>query len=239
VGEFESIIRLFACISLVIGAVECFAGFKIMKAMMAIWGFFIGAMLGVVVGVLAESTALGVILVIVFGVTLAVLSFKFYLAGIFILTAFLTTIALYIMFENIFVALLLAIGVGVLAIYFVKPVVIITTAVSGAGIIISSAYLMMMRNEVFSLNPEPVATVILWIPIALVGIAVQYITTQKIKGDKLGVKSPLRSPNPSMTFSERKYPGMQRAYRNFCIKCGCELFGTTDKCPRCGYTYND
>lgn len=234
-AAFDNIIRLFACISLVIGAVECFAGFKIMKAMMAIWGFFIGAALGVVIGVLAESTALGVILVIIFGVTLAVLSFKFYLAGIFILTAFLTTIALYIMFENIFIALLLAVGVGVLAMYFVKPVVIITTAVSGAGIILSSAYLMMDLG----MNGSPVVTIILWIPIALAGIAVQYITTQKIKGDKLGVKSPLRSPNPSMTFSERKYPGMQRAYRNFCIKCGCELFGTTDKCPRCGYTYDD
>ena len=234
-GEFESIIRLFACISLIIGAIECFAGFKIMKAMMAIWGFFIGAMLGVVIGVLADSTALGVILVIVFGVTLAVLSFKFYLAGIFILTAFLTTIALYIMFESIFIALLLAIGVGILAIYFVKPVVIVTTAISGAGIILSSAYLMMD----LCMNGSPVVTVILWIPIALAGIAVQYITTQKIKGDKLGVKSPLKSPNPSMTFSERKYPGMQRAYRNFCIKCGCELFGTTNKCPRCGYTYDD
>lgn len=232
---FDNIIRLFACISLVIGAVECFAGFKIMKAMMAIWGFFIGAMLGVVIGVVAESTILGFLLVIVFGVALAVLSFKFYLAGIFILTAFLTTIALYIMFENIFVALLFAIGVGVLAIYFVKPVVIITTAISGAGIILSSAYLMMDLG----MNGSPVVTVILWIPIALAGIAVQYITTQKNKGEKLGVKAPLRSPNPSMTFSERKYPGMQRAYRNFCIKCGCELFGTTNKCPRCGYSYDD
>lgn len=233
--EFENIIRLFACISLIIGAVECFAGFKIMKAMMAIWGFFIGAMIGVVIGVVTESTALGVILVVIFGVALAILSFKLYLAGIFILTAFLTTVALYIMFENIFVALLFAVVVGILAIYFVKPVVIITTAISGAGIILSSAYMIMDLG----LNGSPVVTVILWIPIALSGIAVQYITTQKIRSNKLGMKAKLKSPNPSMTFSERKYPGMQRAYRNFCIKCGCELLGTTDKCPRCGYSYND
>lgn len=234
-AEFGNIIRLFACISLVIGAVECFAGFKIMKAMMAIWGLFIGAALGVVIGVLADNTALGIIFVLLLGIGLAVLSFKLYLAGIFILSAFLTTIALYIMFENIFVALLFAIGVGVLAIFFVKPVVIITTSVSGAGIILSSAYLMMDLG----LNASPVVTVVLWIPIALAGIAVQYITTKKIKGEKLGVRAPLRSKNPSMTFSEKKYPGMQRAYRNFCIKCGCELFGTTGECPRCGYSYDD
>lgn len=233
-AEFDNIIRLFACISLVIGAVECFAGFKIMKTMLAIWGFFIGAMLGVVVGVVAESTILGFILVLLFGVGLAILAYKLYLAGIFILTAFLTTIAFYVIFEHIAVALLLGIGVGVLAIFFVKPVVIISTAFSGAGIILSSAYLMMDLG----MNANPVVTAILWIPIAFTGIAVQYITTRNTKADNMGVK-PLRSPNPSRTFSERKYPGMQRAYRNFCIKCGYELQGTTNKCPRCGFSFDD
>ena len=52
-ADFDNIIRLFASISLIIGAVECFAGFKIMKAMMAIWAFFIGAVPGVIIGVLS------------------------------------------------------------------------------------------------------------------------------------------------------------------------------------------
>lgn len=234
-SELESIIRLFACISLIIGAIECFAGFKIMKAMLAVWGFFIGAVLGVLIGVAAESTVLGAVLVIIFGAALAFLSYKLYLAGIFLLSAFLTAIAVYIMFENIYVALLLAIGVGVLAIFFVKPVVIVTTSISGAGIILSSAYLIMNLG----MNGSTFVTVILWIPIALAGIAVQYVTTKKIKDEPAGVGTSLRSANLSMTFSERKYPGMQRAYRNFCIKCGCELFGSTDKCPRCGYSYDD
>ncbi len=232
--DFDSIIRLFACISLVIGAVECFAGFKIMKAMLAIWGFFIGAMLGVVIGVATESTVFGFIMVLVLGIGLAVLAYKLYLAGIFILTAFLTGIAFYVIFENIAVSILLGIGIGVLAIFFVKPVVIISTAFSGAGVILSSAYLMMDLG----MNANPVVTAILWIPIALTGIVVQFITTQNTKSDKMGIK-PLKSPNPSRTFSERKYPGMQRAYRNFCIKCGYELQGTTNKCPRCGFSFDD
>ncbi len=232
--EFEGIIRLFACISLVIGAVECFAGFKIMKAMLAVWGFFIGAMLGVVIGVATESTVLGFIMVLFLGVGLAILAYKLYLAGIFILTAFLIGIAFYVIFENIVVSILFGIGVGVLAIFFVKPVVIISTSFSGAGIILSSAYLMMDLG----MNANPIVTAILWIPIALTGIAVQYITTQNTKADKVGVK-PLRSPNPSRTFSERKYPGMQRVYRNFCIKCGYELQGTTNECPRCGFSFDD
>lgn len=232
-SAFNSVTRLLACISLIIGAVECFAGFKVMKAMMAVWGFFIGAIIGVVIGMAAKSIGFGVASAVILGCVSAILSFKLYLAGIFILTAFLTAVALYIVFENIFIALLFAVGVGTVAVFFVKPVVIATTSISGAGIILSSAYIIMNLG----MNASPIVTVILWIPIALSGIAVQYITTQKTKGKKIKVLA--NSANSSATFSERKYPGMQRAYRNFCIKCGCELFGSTEKCPRCGYCFDD
>ena len=231
----DDIIRLFTCISLVIGAIECFAGFKIMKAMMAIWGLFIGAMLGVVLGVNAKSILLGIVFVLLLGIGLAVLSYKLHLAGIFILTTFLTAVALYVIFENIVVAILIGLIVGGLAIYFVKPTVIITTSFSGAGIILFSAYKMMNLE----LNTNVIATVMLWIPITLAGIACQYITTQNARAKKSRKRVSSTSHNPSMTFSERKYPGMQRAYRNFCIKCGCELQGVTEECPRCGYSFDD
>lgn len=233
-GDLNGAIRLFACISLIIGAVECFAGFKIMKAMMAVWGLFIGAVIGTAIGFAVGSTAVGVIFALVFGAALAILSYKLYLAGIFVFTAFLTAVAVFIMFENIFVAIPIAIGAGIAAVYFVKPTVIAITAISGAGIILSSAYLVMNLG----MRGSPVIMFILWFPIALSGIAVQYITTKKTKRAGTGTSS-LRSVNPPITFSERKYPGMQRAYRNFCIKCGCELFGTAGKCPRCGYIYDD
>ena len=230
--DTEGIIRIFAGISLIIGAVECFAGFKIMKAMLAIWGFFIGAILGVIVGVLSQNTILGLISVIVFGVILAVLSFKFYVAGVFILTAFLSTIAIYIICQKIFIALPLGIIIGVLAIYFVKPVVIISTAISGAEVMLSSACLMMNLTE------SRFITSVLWIPIALLGIIVQFITTRKINGDT-DMKSSFSAPDSPETFNERKYPGMQKAYRNFCIECGYELSGTTNICPRCGLRCDD
>lgn len=232
---FYSFIRFFASVSLVIGAVECFAGFKIMKAMMMIWSFFIGAMLGVILGVAADSTVLGFLMVIVFGVLLAALSFQFYSVGIFILTVFLTAIAIYMIFENIWLSLLISVGTGVLAMFLVKPVVIVTTAVSGAGMIIFSAYLLLLKD----LNPSPVVTGILWIPIALTGMLVQVVTTGKMKDKIFRIEQPLRSQNPSRTFSERKYPGMQRIYRNFCIQCGSGLTEDKKKCLSCGYHYDD
>jgi len=232
---FDDIIRLFACISLIVGAMECFAGFKMMKSMLAIWGLLVGTMLGVIVGVEADSLALGFVLIIIFGVALAVLSYAFYSAGIFVLTAFLTMVAVYVLCENIFIALAFAICVGALAVLFGRHVCITVTAISGAVIVISSAYLIMDLE----LSAGDVAMFILWIPTALAGLAVQYITASKVEKDEMNVKSSLRSRNPSRSFSERKYPGMQRAYRNFCIKCGCELFGVAGKCPRCGYSCDE
>lgn len=232
--NYDSIIRLFACFSLIIGAVECFAGYKTMKAMLSIWGFFIGAMIGVAVGVASDNTALGVIFVLVIGTALAILSYKFYLAGIFVLTAFLVAVAFYIIFEKVIASILLGLVAGILSVLFVKPVTLATTAFAGAGIILSSAYTMMDLG----INANHVATALLWIPIAAAGVACQYITTQSVKTAKNSAKASGYKASAA-TYSERRYPGMQRAYRNFCIKCGYELMGTSDSCPRCGFSFDD
>lgn len=233
--ELGNIIKICACFSLMIGAVECFAGFKIMKVMTAIWGFFLGAATGVGVAVLTGSPVLGVATVVILGTLIAVLSFKLYLAGVFIMTALLAAATFFIISQNAFTAILLGVCVGAVAVFFVKPLVICTTAISGAGTILSSAYAIMSLQ----MSESPVVTVILWIPIALSGIAVQYVTTRRIRAEKSAVAAQAYSPAAAPTFSERKYPGMQRAYRNFCIKCGCELFAAAGKCPRCGYDCDD
>lgn len=227
--QIDDILRIFSCVSLVIGAVECFAGFKMMKALLSIWSFFVGALLGVVAGACVESVALGLICVLIFGTGLVVLSYRFIVAGVFCLIAFLMSIALYIVFDNIFIAILLGIGVGVIAIYFVKPVVIVSTAFSGAGVILASAYMMMALD----ISDSPVAAGILWVPIAIAGIGVQYITTvKKVKENK---KQIAQKNGENHIKSDKKIPsGMQRAYRNFCIECGCKLSEINERCPLCG-----
>ncbi len=232
--KLDTVIRLFSCVSFVIGAVECFAGFKIMKTMLVIWGLFIGALLGAAVGVTAGNVVLGVILVLLFSVGLAILAYKLYLAGIFILIVFSTALAFYVILEKIVLSLLLGIAIGALAMFFVKPVVIMSTAFSGTGIILSSAYKIMNLG----INANPVVTAILWIPIALAGIVVQYLTTQKPKPGRSGAR-PSRRPDTPATSGERKYSGMQMAYRNFCIRCGNKLNGTAKRCPRCGFSFED
>lgn len=233
--DFDNALRLFACLSLVIGAIECFAGFKIMKAMLGICGFFIGSMIGVIIGVTSGSVTLGIIFVVILGVGIAVLAYKLYLAGVFILTAFMAAAAVYLMCMNVIMTLFIAVLAGAVSVFFVKPAVVVVTAFSGARIVLASAYMVMQVG----IGENPVITAVLWMIIALAGIACQYVTTQKSKSGRMRADSFFKSVNPSMTFSERKYPGMQRAYRNFCIKCGCELAGYASRCPRCGFDFDD
>ncbi|MCH5185841.1 MAG: hypothetical protein J1F64_06925 [Oscillospiraceae bacterium] len=231
----DNIMKILLCVSLLVGAVECFAGFKTMKAMLAIWGFFIGAALGVVVGVISGSVAPGVIFVILLGTGLAILAYNFYLAGVFMVMALFITAAVYIMCEDFLISLTFAVSVGIISLFFVKPAVIVSTSFSGAGIILSSAYLMMSQR----LNANPVITGVLWMFIACAGVACQFITTKNMKPETNGLISPARSENPSIILTERRYPGMQKAYRNFCIKCGCKLLDTSERCPQCGFGFND
>lgn len=230
-GIFDGAIKVLAVFTLIIGALECFAGFKIMKVMMSVWGFIIGATIGIVIGVVSESAGLAISLGLVFGIVLAILAYKLYLAGIFILTSTLTFATIYLVSKSVPVGVIIGLVVGVAAMFFVRIVVICSTAVSGAGMILSSAYALM------ELNADSIM-IILWIPIALAGILCQFMTTSKTAAiASLKIFQDKRDGD-TMTFSERRYPGMQRAYRNFCIKCGCEMSGS-EKCPRCGFEIGD
>lgn len=221
----DAIIKVFACIPIIIGAVECFAGYKVMKTVLAILSFTIGAFLGVLIGV-STNTVLGVISVLVFGIGLAVLAYNLYHIGIFILIIFLTTVAVNMICREIIISILIGFLLGVLAVFLEKPVIIISTSFAGAGIMLSSALFM----AGFRLQDILALSAVLWIVMALAGMVCQYFTTQD---DASEYTTAYRS------FSERKYPGMQRAYRNFCIMCGFEMNSSSEKCPRCGFSYKN
>ena len=56
VGGIPNSIKITAEVVLIlIGALECFAGFKTMKIMIAVWGFFFGAVVGTIIGIICKS----------------------------------------------------------------------------------------------------------------------------------------------------------------------------------------
>lgn len=235
--DFDTILCVLAGISLLLGALECFLGFRIVKFAMAVSGFFIGAALGIVAGIALDNTVLGALTVIAFGILFGVLAYKLYLVGVFITTAFWTALIVYLLSNSIELALLAAFILGILAVWFVRPVVIITTACAGAGVILSSVGMLFMDRSTFSLFDSAnavsgVSMGLLWLAISVAGAVIQFATTQKSKEryfEATGSFARVTTP------SERRYPGMQRAYRNYCIKCGCQLPVSADMCPRCAY----
>lgn len=231
--EINSILKYFAFIFLIIGAVECFAGFKFIKTLILVGGSLAGIFLGYIVGVSAESMILSVAMAIILGILFVIILSKFLLVGVFILITLLAVIGTYMVFQNAVIAFIAAITVFALTICFEKDTIIITTSISGAEILLYSAHTMMN----LSMNRVSAIVIVFGVITAILGIAVQYITTTKEK--MICRKTQLPLDTVSSTSTERRYPGMQKSYRNFCIKCGCEVSKPVRRCPRCGYNFDN
>jgi len=226
----EGYVKLLAVFGLLVGALECFAGLKIMKVMMSVWGFLIGMSLSVAMGLIFQSYVVAIAIGIVVGTALVVVTYRMYPVGIFLIISTLVALAIYILSKNVFVSVPVGLLIGGATLFCINPLTVLSTAFSGAGIIIISAYALM---EVDSASNN-VATLILWPLITFAGILCQMMTIS----NRYEFKSlPIRRSNPqeNLTPSELKYPGMQRTYRNYCIKCGAPLGGGRTRCRACGF----
>lgn len=225
-GELSDIMWLIFGVLLILGAIECFAGFKILKIMIFLWDFFVGAMLGVIVGVVFENVVIGWLIAMILGTALSLFSFRLYKAGVFIIAAVMSFTAIFLFTGIWAIGAVLAIIVGISAVFFTKSVIIVTTAAAGAGVILSSAFSIAGLGSEMGL----IMTCVFGIPVAILGVCVQHITTKcgyATKKYKVGGTSII----------ERKYPGKQIAYRIYCINCGKKLSDNRAYCSFCGYRY--
>ncbi|MBE7051377.1 MAG: hypothetical protein E7395_02240 [Ruminococcaceae bacterium] len=228
-----NIVRILACISLVLGGIECFAGLKLMKPMVIVWSFFGGLSLGFLAGVGIGHVIVGIIFALLLGSALAALAIMQRKIATCVVVAFMAATTMYVLFNNICFAVLAGIPFGVLSFFCPKVTSFVVTAVSGAGIILLSAY------TIFAIpfNQDVAVMVVLWIPMALAGMGCQYITTHTIGTvyTNTGGKSTTSSGQIKVT----KYLGMQKAYRNYCIKCGARMMVTSNICSECGFNFED
>lgn len=148
--------QTFCIIALIIGVLGCFCGFKLTKLFIGMCGFAAGGLIGLILALKNESAGyllLGLILAII----LAIVSYKLYKFGVFIISflnvgTFSFTLAL-ILFKEFKFALIIAcivgIVIGVISVLFTKPTLIISTAVSFgniAGIFLA----VLLSNETMS-----------------------------------------------------------------------------------------
>lgn len=139
-GSFATTIYF---IAFFICAIGCFFGYKLTKVIIAICGFLLGMLAGAAVGVAANSPGLVLPVGVLLGILFAVIAYKAYKVGVFIMSFFTTGLFALGFFSGVTghafdkkPLVLIAVGVivgivdGVVAVILTKPVLIITTSLS-------------------------------------------------------------------------------------------------------------
>ncbi|MCD8019545.1 MAG: FUSC family protein [Clostridiales bacterium] len=183
IEEINTIYKIVGSIVMLAAAlIGCFFGYKLCKLFMALTGLLIGAIAGGVIGVkLLEFTDFKLALCVLIGaLLLSFLAYRIYLAGIFILCFALSFMAAasFLPFTGdiqFFLSVLAGFIVGSLALRFIRPVIIIMSALvcgfTAAGLLITVCEYMHVYT--FSSFPEEIIAIV----ICALGILVQFLTT--------------------------------------------------------------
>lgn len=173
-AEFSNLILIIGCI---LAVIECFWGFKIIRSVISIIGFIIGAFCGYSI-VLSITATVGYALIgaLLVGILVSVLSYKVYLAGVFAIAAYgifsvsLTYLPLEIPLLYI-AAALLGLLAGYLAIHYMRPAVIVITALHGGLTAVTALPLIssIPKNNLFYIG----------LGLAAAGAVIQFLTTKK------------------------------------------------------------
>lgn len=124
-------------IVLIVALVNCFLGYRLMKLWIAVIGFLVGALLGyTLAGLFTDTFWILLVSALAGGGILALIAFRLYLAGVFLyalITAygFMAGLLGHEKWWTLMLCVIVALVVGILAVKFVRPVIIVTTAISG------------------------------------------------------------------------------------------------------------
>ncbi|MCF0134722.1 MAG: DUF4203 domain-containing protein [Blautia sp.] len=159
----------------VFGLINVLLGYRLLRFWMMLSGFLIGAAGGYFLsGFLSLSEDFyKLICIVICGAVLAIFVFAVYKAGIFIIGAGLGLIlTLYLIKPRssavFFLCILISIALGVLTLYFSKPVLIVGTSVLGGAAAGCSA------TRIMEIDMIPFAVMIAAV-LAIIGILVQFV----------------------------------------------------------------
>ena len=195
----ETINETTALILILAGILSCLAGQRIFKIILAVWGFIIGFLIVLVVfPYLMHADALVVVIsATIGGIVVAGLLSSVFRLGIFVIGALLGYM-LYTFFISsglllanpILLVLISCVG-GLIALFLERPMVILSTAVSGAFLVAwGSTFMLGVTVDILKYleQPELLKTEVdanvyivlgLWAVLSLVGIFVQFRYTNK------------------------------------------------------------
>ena len=185
-------------IGLLFGAFVCFAGYRFFMVLLPIWGFFFGFALGVqsiqaLLGDAFFATVTSWAVGFVVALTFAVLSYLFYIVAVALIAgslgygatvAVLGAIGLQFGFLTWLVAIVVAVILAVVTLRFniAKYIIIIATALGGAGLAVGTLLLGPQKMDIAKLVGNPVQALfseswflgIIFLVMAVAGIVVQW-----------------------------------------------------------------
>ena len=173
-------------LGLLLEAVLCFAGYRLQRIGIALIGFLLGAGIGMSIAGDREGLAwLAIVLALAGGILFSVLAYRMYLAGIFLLTGILAfTIAqapLLLLhlpgWANIAGGAVIGIVVGILAVKFTRPVLILTTALQGSFGVVRHGLTLLGENPDQPGGWMLYAAIAAAVVLAVLGICVQRRTS--------------------------------------------------------------
>lgn len=123
-----------AMILLLFGLIQACFGLKLFKIYCAIGGFFLGGLLGAVLGgAVAEDAGVAIVLGLICGILGALVAFKVYYIGVFLNVFAMGTILGLLLSRSIGLGVILGLLLAIVAMFFVKPVIIISSGLSGGS----------------------------------------------------------------------------------------------------------
>ncbi|TYP95433.1 protein of unknown function (DUF4203) [Fodinibius salinus] len=192
----QDIVNLIIGLSILVGALQCFFGYRIFKFILGLTGFLIGGVLAGAMGYsFAQEKAFALLAGLAGGFIGATLMVMLYYVGIFLIGAllggFLGTV-LYAVAESNpepAVLLILAVITGVIALISQKLMIIVSTGFGGAwlvviGIASLTTEIVDLSNfdQIFSSGGSYLYAIILcWLTLGIVGVIVQYRSEPKKK----------------------------------------------------------
>ncbi|MGN0363892.1 MAG: hypothetical protein ACI4ET_13780 [Bilifractor sp.] len=171
--------------SLILGILQCFFGFRLLRFWISFFGFVIGMYLGTTISakLISDPVYARWIIGVVCGLLLSLLGYKLYLAGVFIFCGILAvslvqkiplpsgkywTVLLYVLMVAGFI------GAGLLGVRFARPAVIFFTAGAGAAAAVS-ALASLQTNLAGNSHLQHIILLVMF----AAGVAVQFLTTRK------------------------------------------------------------
>lgn len=162
---------------------SCFFGYRLMKFWIACTGFILGAAIShFCARIFIDTEWIIWVVTLVIGAIVAMVAFNLYLAGVFILCGGLTYLVVYQIFKPaqwwaILICVIAAFLVGTLAVTFVRPVTILSTAIQG-GVSAMGSMLPFFKVE------NSMVIMGAGLVVAVVGIIFQFATTRHMAEDR-------------------------------------------------------